>query len=185
MLSSRCFFCFVLLLFFRELLRCESALARLYCRMALLNIFAPKNPHTFTRLFHIPAIRDITLEHLQLLSNQLMAPPLPGESIFIFPSRVNVTETFCPTLTLLLFVFPADGTISSNSILLAQSLLYNLEGQSCSPTDLFYQGNAQPIREWLTVAITRALHQGEESLLELTKQICCFLQVSSTIQCVM
>lgn len=67
------------LLYFRELLRCESALARLYCRMALLNIFAPKNPHTFTRLFHIPAIRDITLEHLQLLSNQLLAPPLPGE----------------------------------------------------------------------------------------------------------
>lgn len=47
--------------------------------MALLNIFAPKNPHTFTRLFHIPAIRDITLEHLQLLSNQLLAPPLSGE----------------------------------------------------------------------------------------------------------
>ncbi|KAK6306389.1 hypothetical protein J4Q44_G00233140 [Coregonus suidteri] len=130
----------------RELLRCESALARLYCRMALLNIFAPKSPHTFTRLLHIPAIRDITLEHLQLLSNQLLAPPLP------------------------------DGTISSSSILLAQSLLHNLQGQSCSPTDLFYQGNAQPIREWLTVAITRALHQGEESLLELTKQICCFLQ---------
>lgn len=72
---------------------------------------------------------------------------------------------------------PADGTISSSSILLAQSLLHNLQGQSCSPTELFYQGNAQPIREWLTVAITRALHQGEESLLELTKQICCFLQV--------
>ncbi len=69
----------VLLLCCRELLRCESALARLYCRMALLNIFAPKSPHTFTRLFHIPAIRDITLEHLQLLSNQLLAPPLPGE----------------------------------------------------------------------------------------------------------
>lgn len=64
----------------RELLRCEAALARLYCRMALLNIFAPKLPHLFTRLFHIPAIRDITLEHLQLLSNQLLAPPLPGKS---------------------------------------------------------------------------------------------------------
>ncbi|XP_028827058.1 probable E3 ubiquitin-protein ligase HECTD4 isoform X2 [Denticeps clupeoides] len=130
----------------RELLRCESALARLYCRMALLNIFAPKNPHTFTRLFHIPAVRDITLEHLQLLSNQLLAPPLP------------------------------DGTITSSSILLAQSILHNLQGQSCSPTELFYQGNAQSIREWLTVAITRALHQGEDSLLDLTKQICCFLQ---------
>uniref|UniRef100_W5MLV4 HECT domain E3 ubiquitin protein ligase 4 n=1 Tax=Lepisosteus oculatus TaxID=7918 RepID=W5MLV4_LEPOC len=130
----------------RELLRCEGALARLYCRMALLNIFAPKSPHTFTRLFHIPAIRDITLEHLQLLSNQLLAPPLP------------------------------DGTISSSSILLAQSLQHIIQGQNCSPTDLFYQGNAQPIREWLTVAITRALHQGEESLLDLTKQICSFLQ---------
>ncbi|XP_067256066.1 probable E3 ubiquitin-protein ligase HECTD4 isoform X7 [Chanodichthys erythropterus] len=130
----------------RELLRCESALARLYCRMALLNIFAPKSPHTFTRLFHIPAVRDITLEHLQLLSNQLLAPPLP------------------------------DGRISSNSILLAQSVLHELQGKSCSPTELFYQGNAQTIREWLTVAISRALHQGEDSLLELTKQICCFLQ---------
>lgn len=48
--------------------------------MALLNIFAPKLPHLFTRLFHIPAIRDITLEHLQLLSNQLLAPPLPGKA---------------------------------------------------------------------------------------------------------
>ena len=76
---------------------------------------------------------------------------------------------------------PADGTISSSSILLAQSTLHNLQGQSCSPTDLFYQGNAQPIREWLTVAITRAMHQGEDSLLELTKQICCFLQVRPTL----
>lgn len=64
----------------RELLRCEAALARLYCRTALLNIFAPRLPHLFTRLFHIPAVRDITLEHLQLLSNQLLAPPLPGKT---------------------------------------------------------------------------------------------------------
>ncbi|XP_054852988.1 probable E3 ubiquitin-protein ligase HECTD4 isoform X3 [Eublepharis macularius] len=130
----------------RELLRCEAALARLYCRMALLNIFAPKSPHMFTRLFHIPAIRDITLEHLQLLSNQLLAPPLP------------------------------DGTISSSSILLAQSLQHCIHSQNCSATDLFYQGNSQTVQEWLSVAITRTLHQGEDSLLDLTKQICCFLQ---------
>ncbi|KAM7332053.1 hypothetical protein ACRRTK_008761 [Alexandromys fortis] len=132
----------------RELLRCEAALARLYCRMALLNIFAPKLPHLFTRLFHIPAIRDITLEHLQLLSNQLLAPPLP------------------------------DGTISSSSILLAQSLQHCIHSQSCSATDLFYQGSSQTLREWLNVAITRTLHQGEDSLLELTKQICAFLQTA-------
>ncbi|XP_044786032.2 probable E3 ubiquitin-protein ligase HECTD4 isoform X6 [Bubalus bubalis] len=132
----------------RELLRCEAALARLYCRMALLNIFAPKLPHLFTRLFHIPAIRDITLEHLQLLSNQLLAPPLP------------------------------DGTISSSSILLAQSLQHCVHSQNCSATDLFYQGSSQTVREWLNVAITRTLHQGEESLLELTKQICSFLQTA-------
>ncbi|KAM8797794.1 putative E3 ubiquitin-protein ligase HECTD4 isoform 1-T1 [Eudromia elegans] len=132
----------------RELLRSEAALAKLYCRMALLNIFAPKSPHMFTRLFHIPAIRDITLEHLQLLSNQLLAPPLP------------------------------DGTISSSSILLAQSLQHCIHSQNCAATDLFYQGNSQAIREWLTVAITRTLHQGEESLLELTKQICSFLQTA-------
>ncbi|XP_036132418.1 probable E3 ubiquitin-protein ligase HECTD4 isoform X13 [Molossus molossus] len=132
----------------RELLRCEAALARLYCRMALLSIFAPKLPHLFTRLFHIPAIRDITLEHLQLLSNQLLAPPLP------------------------------DGTISSSSILLAQSLQHCVHSQNCSATDLFYQGSSQTVREWLSVAITRTLHQGEESLLELTKQICSFLQTA-------
>uniref|UniRef100_A0A8C9FLB9 HECT domain E3 ubiquitin protein ligase 4 n=2 Tax=Pavo cristatus TaxID=9049 RepID=A0A8C9FLB9_PAVCR len=134
--------------FSRELLRSEAALAKLYCRMALLNIFAPKSPHMFTRLFHIPAIRDITLEHLQLLSNQLLAPPLP------------------------------DGTISSSSILLAQSLQHCIHSQNCAATDLFYQGNSQAIREWLTVAITRTLHQGEESLLDLTKQICSFLQTA-------
>ncbi|XP_074897314.1 putative E3 ubiquitin-protein ligase HECTD4 isoform X6 [Buteo buteo] len=132
----------------RELLRSEASLAKLYCRMALLNIFAPKSPHMFTRLFHIPAIRDITLEHLQLLSNQLLAPPLP------------------------------DGTISSSSILLAQSLQHCVHSQNCAATDLFYQGNSQAIREWLTVAITRTLHQGEESLLDLTKQICSFLQMA-------
>ncbi|XP_012586383.1 PREDICTED: probable E3 ubiquitin-protein ligase HECTD4 isoform X1 [Condylura cristata] len=132
----------------RELLRCEAALARLYCRVALLNIFAPKLPHLFTRLFHIPAIRDITLEHLQLLSNQLLAPPLP------------------------------DGTVSSSSILLAQSLQHCVRAQNCSATDLFYQGSSQTVREWLNVAITRTLHQGEESLLELTKQICAFLQTA-------
>ncbi|NWS61129.1 HECD4 ligase, partial [Chunga burmeisteri] len=132
----------------RELLRSEASLAKLYCRMALLNIFAPKSPHMFTRLFHIPAIRDITLEHLQLLSNQLLAPPLP------------------------------DGTISSSSILLAQSLQHCVHSQNCAATDLFYQGNSQAIREWLTVAITRTLHQGEESLLDLTKQICSFLQTA-------
>eukprot|EP00069_Balaena_mysticetus_P007877 bmy_05722T0 len=116
--------------------------------MALLNIFAPKLPHLFTRLFHIPAIRDITLEHLQLLSNQLLAPPLP------------------------------DGTISSSCILLAQSLQHCIHSQNCSATDLFYQGSSQTVREWLNVAITRTLHQGEESLLELTKQICSFLQTA-------
>ncbi|XP_058014322.1 probable E3 ubiquitin-protein ligase HECTD4 isoform X2 [Ahaetulla prasina] len=127
----------------RELLRCEAVLACLYCRMALLNIFAPKTPHMFTQLF---SVRDITLEHLQLLSNQLLAPPLP------------------------------DGTISSTSILLAQSLQHSIHSQNCSATELFYQGNAQTVQEWLTIAIARTLHQGEESLLDLTKQICFFLQ---------
>lgn len=72
-----------------------------------------------------------------------------------------------------------DGSISCKSILLAQSVLHELQGQSCSPTDLFYQGHGRSIREWLAVAISRALHQGEDSLLELTKQICCFLQVQT------
>lgn len=72
-----------------------------------------------------------------------------------------------------------DGTISSSSILLAQSLQHCIHSQSCSATDLFYQGSSQTLREWLSVAITRTLHQGEDSLLELTKQICAFLQVQA------
>lgn len=76
------------------------------------------------------------------------------------------------------FSFPCpDGTISSSSILLAQSLQHCPHSQNCSATDLFYQGSSQTLREWLNVAITRTLHQGEESLLELTRQICSFLQV--------
>lgn len=70
-----------------------------------------------------------------------------------------------------------DGTISSSSILLAQSLQHCVRSQNCSATDLFYQGSSHIVREWLSVAITRTLHQGEESLLELTKQLCSFLQV--------
>ncbi|ELW66573.1 hypothetical protein TREES_T100017074 [Tupaia chinensis] len=70
------------------------------------------------------------------------------------------------------------GTISSSSILLAQSLQHCIQAQNCSATDLFYQGNSQTVREWLNVAITRTLHQGEESLLELTRQICSFLQTA-------
>lgn len=72
---------------------------------------------------------------------------------------------------------PPDGTISSSSILLAQSLQHCVRSQTCSATDLFYQGGSRTLREWLGVAITRTLHQGEDSLLELTKQICSFLQV--------
>lgn len=77
-----------------------------------------------------------------------------------------------------LFLPSPDGTISSSSILLAQSLQHCVHSQNCSATDLFYQGSSQMIQEWLTVAIARALHQGEDSLLDLTKQICSFLQAS-------
>ena len=96
---SRCSAC-------RELMRCESALARLYCRMALLNIFAPKNPHTFTRLFHIPAVRDITLEHLQLLSNQLLAPPLPGQCPLVRLRCENIWSEHLFPDWFLLFIQP-------------------------------------------------------------------------------
>lgn len=86
--------------------------------------------------------------------------------------RLAAAVLSCPFL-----VLPTDGTISSSSILLAQSLRHCIHSQSCSATDLFYQGSSQTLREWLSVAITRTLHQGEDSLLELTKQICAFLQV--------
>lgn len=107
-------------------------------------------------------------------------PDGPGRSVSHFflgdPSLSDwlLRLYYCP--------FPflsTDGTISSSSILLAQSLQHCIHSQSCSATDLFYQGSSQTLREWLSVAITRTLHQGEDSLLELTKQICAFLQVQA------
>lgn len=95
--------------------------------------------------------------------------------VFVYEKPAHLF--FYPSVKTFSYCFFVDGSISSSSILLAQSMLHNPKGQSCSPTEIFYQGNAQTIREWLTVAISRALHQGEDSLLDLTKQICCFLQV--------
>ncbi|KTG47440.1 hypothetical protein cypCar_00035587, partial [Cyprinus carpio] len=133
----------------RELLRCESALARLYCRMALLNIFAPKSPHTFTRLFHIPAVRDITLEHLQLLSNQLLAPPLPEDPLL--NKWQNQFKLYSA----------------------AQSVLTSCRVESAPRPSSLYQGqrsvaSSAELADWL--AITRALTAGETAALELTKQ---------------
>lgn len=109
-------------------------------------------------------------------------PDGPGLSISHFPGtnfllrgRVPLSLTGFPDFPFL----STDGTISSSSILLAQSLQHCIHSQSCSATDLFYQGSSQTLREWLSVAITRTLHQGEDSLLELTKQICAFLQVQA------
>lgn len=93
---------------------------------------------------------------------------------FCFPGYINIWSDL---QIFSVFLVTPDGTISSSSILLAQSLQHCIHSQTCAATDLFYQGNSQAIREWLTVAITRTLHQGEESLLDLTKQICSFLQV--------
>lgn len=97
---------------------------------------------------------------------------------FCFPGYVNIWNDL--QICAVFLVIP-DGTISSSSILLAQSLQHCIHSQTCAATDLFYQGNSQAIREWLTVAITRTLHQGEESLLDLTKQICSFLQVKYSL----
>lgn len=97
---------------------------------------------------------------------------------FCFSGYVNIWSDL--QICAVFLVIP-DGTISSSSILLAQSLQHCIHSQTCAATDLFYQGNSQAIREWLTVAITRTLHQGEESLLDLTKQICSFLQVKRSL----
>lgn len=80
--------------------------------MALLNIFAPKNPHTFTRLFHIPAIRDITLEHLQLLSNQLLAPPLPGQ--YLCPCSLFLIYCVANTCVLTAVMLPPPTPLRWN-----------------------------------------------------------------------
>lgn len=124
-------------------------------------------------------------------TTDLLTPSCPhdvmGNAVIPVMSRPSHAGYLDSLLTLVTWALTAvgsvvpllspDGTISSSSILLAQSLQHCVRSQSCSATDLFYQGSSQTVREWLNVAITRTLHQGEDSLLELTKQICSFLQV--------
>ena len=72
---------------FRELLRVESVLARMHCRSALLELISQCNSPAMgfpscSSLGNAMAasaalLQELDVENLQLLSNELLAPPQP------------------------------------------------------------------------------------------------------------
>jgi E3 ubiquitin-protein ligase HECTD4 len=102
----------------------ESVLARMHCRSALLELIAhcnsPSNPsHEAAHSLAASAalLQDLDVENLQLLSNELLAPPLP------------------------------QGDLSTCCLLSAPSPAFCLAGNSCSLSGLLYHDQDQLRKE--------------------------------------
>ena len=141
----------------RELLCCESVLAKMYCRTALLKLIDHCNSPAMEIVScsaslgsgmaaSAALLQQLDIENLQLLSNELLCPP------------------------------QAHGTVMATSLLTSSSLDQCLANQMCSLTKLLYRDEDKLKRE-LAVAIARAANQGEDYLMELTNQICLCFQV--------
>lgn len=153
----------ILFNFYRELLCCESVLAKMYCRTALLKLIDHCNSPAMEIVScsasslgsgmaaSAALLQLLDIENLQLLSNELLCPP------------------------------QSHGTVMATSLTTASSLDKCLANQMCSLTKLLYRDEDKLKRE-LAVAIARAANQGEDYLIELTTQIClCFQVLSSPI----
>ncbi|XP_055995500.1 probable E3 ubiquitin-protein ligase HECTD4 isoform X2 [Ostrea edulis] len=139
----------------RELLNCESVLAKMYCRTALLKLIDHCNSPAMDIVScsaslgsgmaaSAALLQQLDIENLQLLSNELLCPP------------------------------QAHGTVMATSLTTASSLKQCLANHMCSLTKILYKDEDKLKRE-LAVAIARAANQGEDYLIELTTQIClCF-----------
>ncbi|KAK3084084.1 hypothetical protein FSP39_007865 [Pinctada imbricata] len=139
----------------RELLRCESLLARMYCRTALLKLIDHCNSPAMEILScsaslgsgmaaSAALLQQLDIENLQLLSNELLCSP------------------------------QANGTVQVSSLTTSASMVQCLANQMCSLTKILYR-DEDKLKKELAVAIARAANQGEDYLMELTSQICiCF-----------
>jgi E3 ubiquitin-protein ligase HECTD4 len=96
-------------------------------------------------------IKELDIENLQLLSNELLGDPEP------------------------------HGALGAKSLLTSSSINSCLAADSRAPLQVFYNSNSGQLRDELTVAIARAANQGEDYVIELSNQICMCLQVSYTI----
>ena len=150
-------------IFCRELVRCESVLARMYCRTALLKLIDHCNSPAMEIVScsaslgsgmaaSAALLQQLDIENLQLLSNELLCPP------------------------------QAHGTVQVSSLTTAASLEECLSNQMCSLTRLLYKDEGR-LKKELAVAIARAANQGEDYLMELTSQICICFQVLAFVIC--
>lgn len=145
------------------MLCCESVLAKMYCRTALLKLIDHCNSPAMEIVScsasslgsgmaaSAALLQQLDIENLQLLSNELLCPP------------------------------QSHGTVMATSLTTASSLDQCLANQMCSLTKLLYRDEDKLKRE-LAVAIARAANQGEDYLIELTTQICLCFQVISSLK---
>ena len=148
---------------YRELIRSERTLARMFCRKALLKLIDHCNSSamdviscsaTLTSGMAASAavLQELDIENIQLLSNELLRAPQP------------------------------HGTITAKSLTMTDSSQHCLAAQSCSLSNLLYK-NVDRLKKELAIAIARAARQGEDYLIELTNQICICLQVCNLFLC--
>jgi len=143
---------------YREILQCESSIARMHCRTSLLELISQCNSPAMemtscsglgsAMAASAALLQELDVENLQLLSNELLSPPQPHGCVSLSPSLITSGSPWkC------------------------------LASQTCSLSDVLYQ-RSDKLQEELRIAIARAANQGEDYLIELSNQICMCLQVS-------
>ena len=130
----------------------------MHCRTALLELISQCNSPAMemtscsglgsAMAASAALLQELDVENLQLLSNELLAPPQPHGSVAVAPSLIT-----------------------------SQSPWQCIASQTCSLPDILYQ-SSDKLKEELRVAIARAANQGEDYLIELSNQICMCLQVN-------
>lgn len=142
---------------FRELLRCESVLARMCSRTALLQLIDHCNSPAMEvsscsaslgsgMAASAAVLQELDIENLQLLSNEVLCGPQP------------------------------HGGVVAQSLSTCASPRQCLAPHTASLSRLMFT-HPERIKEELVVAIARAANQGEDYLIELTTQLCMCFQV--------
>lgn len=129
----------------------------MFCRSALLELISQCNSPAMASLCcssslgsaaaSAALLQELDVKNLQLLSNDLLAPP------------------------------ESHGSIAASALQTARSVERLCSLCSLSLADTFYEDALGRLKEELRVSIVRAANQGEDYVLELTNQICVCLQV--------
>lgn len=133
----------------RELIRLERALARIYCRSALLRLVKYCESPEVSGGAIVPFFSELDVENLRLLSDRLLASSASS-------CRGSVLERSLTTCGSPKRAFAAD---------------------SCLPSDLFHE-DALSLQTELASTIYRVACHGEDYLMELTDQISSVVQLA-------